>query len=46
MVWRRMKAAGAVSLQNGVWVLPRAKVKGFFVLAFSLKGYMHLQAGH
>lgn len=21
-VWRRMKAAGAVSLQNGVWVLP------------------------
>lgn len=24
-VWRRMKAAGAVSLQNGVWVLPRAK---------------------
>lgn len=25
MVWRRMKAAGAVSLQNGVWVLPRAK---------------------
>lgn len=25
MVWRRMKAAGAVSLQNGVWVLPRTK---------------------
>ena len=25
MVWRRMKAAGAVGLQNGVWVLPRAK---------------------
>ncbi len=25
MVWRRMKAAGAVSLQNGVWVLPRSK---------------------
>lgn len=22
MVWRRMKAAGAVGLQNGVWVLP------------------------
>ncbi len=21
-VWRRMKAAGAVSLQNGVWILP------------------------
>jgi hypothetical protein len=25
MVWRKMKAMGAVSLQNGVWVLPRAK---------------------
>ncbi len=25
MVWRRMKAAGALSLQNGVWVLPRTK---------------------
>lgn len=24
MVWRRMKAAGAIGLQNGVWVLPRA----------------------
>jgi arsenate reductase-like glutaredoxin family protein len=23
-VWRRMKAAGAVNLQNGVWLLPRA----------------------
>lgn len=25
MVWRRMKAAGAVSLQNGVWILPHTK---------------------
>jgi hypothetical protein len=25
LVWRRMKAAGAVSLQNGVWVLPDTK---------------------
>lgn len=25
MVWRRMKAAGAISLQNGVWVLPYTK---------------------
>lgn len=25
MVWRRMKSAGAASLQNGVWVLPRGK---------------------
>ena len=25
MVWRRMRAAGALSLQNGVWVMPRAK---------------------
>ena len=24
-VWRRMKAAGAMSLQNGVWLLPRTK---------------------
>lgn len=24
MVWRRMKSAGALGLQNGVWVLPRA----------------------
>src|SRR5215211_4321165 len=25
MVWRRMKAAGAVNLQNGVWLLPHTK---------------------
>lgn len=24
-VWRRMRAAGAVSLQNGIWILPRQK---------------------
>src|SRR5947207_1478710 len=23
LVWRRMRAAGATGLQNGVWVLPR-----------------------
>jgi len=31
MVWRRMKAAGAVSLQNGVWVLPHNKGQTKFV---------------
>ncbi len=24
MVWRRLQGAGAVSLQNGVWILPRS----------------------
>jgi hypothetical protein len=24
MIWRRMKAAGAIGLQNGVWILPRS----------------------
>ena len=24
MVWRRMKSAGALGLQNGVWILPRS----------------------
>ena len=24
MVWRRLQSAGAVSLQNGVWILPRS----------------------
>src|SRR5574341_1366109 len=31
MVWRRMKAAGAVGLQNGVWVLPRASEQERFL---------------
>jgi hypothetical protein len=31
MVWRRMKAAGAVGLQNGVWVLPHTPEQVDFV---------------
>ena len=31
MVWRRMKAAGAVGLQNGVWVLPHGKEQERFL---------------
>jgi len=31
MVWRRMKAAGAVGLQNGVWVLPHNKEQERFL---------------
>jgi hypothetical protein len=31
MVWRRMKAAGAVGLQNGVWVLPYSKEQERFL---------------
>ena len=31
MVWRRMKAAGAVGLQNGVWVLPHGKEQEGFL---------------
>ena len=30
MVWRRMKAAGAIGLQNGVWILPRAPEQEHF----------------
>lgn len=31
MVWRRMKSAGAVGLQNGVWVLPHGKEQEGFL---------------
>jgi hypothetical protein len=31
MVWRRMRAAGALGLQNGVWVLPHVLEKEQFV---------------
>jgi len=41
MVWRRMKAAGAVSLQNGVWVLPHAKQQERLVN--ELLSYLHEQ---
>ncbi|MGE5222576.1 MAG: Chromate resistance protein ChrB [Omnitrophica WOR_2 bacterium] len=32
MVWRRMKSAGALGLQNGVWVLPRSPEHERFLL--------------
>lgn len=41
MVWRRMKAAGAVSLQNGVWVLPHTKDQERIV--DDLLSYLHEQ---
>ena len=31
MVWRKIKAAGAVGLQNGVWVLPHAAKQESFL---------------
>lgn len=43
MVWRRMKAAGAVSLQNGVWVLPYTKEQERLVE--ELLSYLHEQGG-
>ena len=41
MVWRRMKAAGAVSLQNGVWILPHTKEQERIVE--DLLSYLHEQ---
>lgn len=41
MVWRRMKAAGAVSLQNGVWVLPHTQEQERIV--DDLLSYLHEQ---
>jgi len=43
MVWRRMKAAGAIGLQNGVWVLPRTKEQERFVQ--ELLAYIQEQGG-
>src|SRR5215211_3243069 len=41
MVWRRMKAAGAVNLQNGVWLLPHTKEQERIV--DDLLSYLHEQ---
>jgi hypothetical protein len=41
MVWRRMKAAGAVGLQNGVWVLPYTPEQECFLQ--ELLDYVHEQ---
>lgn len=38
MVWRRMRDAGALSLQNGVWVLPDSAEKQNLVA--ELEGYL------
>jgi hypothetical protein len=41
MIWRRMKGAGAVGLQNGVWVLPHTPEQERFLQ--ELLGYVHEQ---
>lgn len=41
MVWRRMRTAGALGLQNGVWVLPRTSERETF--AEELLTYIHAQ---
>ncbi|MFQ5436792.1 MAG: Chromate resistance protein ChrB, partial [Anaerolineae bacterium] len=43
MVWRRMRAAGAVSLQNGVWILPYAPERA--AQAAELLAYVKEQGG-
>lgn len=43
MVWRRMRAAGAVSLQNGVWILPFAEERA--AQAQELLSYVKEQGG-
>ena len=43
MVWRRMRAAGAVSLQNGVWILPNSQDGA--AQAQELLGYVKEQGG-
>ena len=43
MVWRRLRAAGAISLQNGVWVLPHTDER--VSLANELQTYVEQQGG-
>ena len=43
MVWRRMRAVGAVSLQNGVWILPHSEERA--VQAQELLDYVKKQGG-
>lgn len=43
MVWRRMRAAGAVSLQNGVWILPYSQERA--AQAQELLAYVKEQGG-
>ncbi len=44
MVWRRMKAAGALGLQNGVWILPRSGEQERFIQ--ELLAYVREQNGN
>jgi hypothetical protein len=43
MVWRRMKAAGALGLQNGIWVLPHKDSARKFIQ--EMKAYVESQGG-
>ena len=43
MVWRRMKGAGAISLQNGVWILPQSDAHTTFLQ--ELLDYVKQQSG-
>ena len=43
MAWRRMRAAGAISLQNGVWALPVAPAHTSFMQ--ELLDYVHDHGG-
>jgi len=43
MVWRRMRAAGAVSLQNGIWILPYSQERA--KQAQELLAYVKEQGG-
>jgi hypothetical protein len=44
MVWRRMRTAGALGLQNGVWILPHTPEKERF--AEELLAYVQGQGAH
>lgn len=43
MVWRRMRAAGATGLQNGIWVLPDSKEHQSFLE--DMQSYVEQQSG-
>jgi hypothetical protein len=43
MVWRRMKAAGAISLHNGVWALPYSNKNQQFVN--EIVSYLNIHGG-
>lgn len=43
-MWRRMRAAGAISLQNSIWVLPNSQKNEQFVN--ELLGYVRSQEGN